>query len=75
MHCVRCDGLMVADSLVDMQESSIPMWMTGWRCVACGNIVDPTILRHRMIQQAGAAQLLQQDAAPPAIRKSLKATA
>ncbi|MEO5954442.1 MAG: hypothetical protein ABIR36_01940, partial [Nitrospiraceae bacterium] len=27
MQCTRCDGLMVADSLIDMQESSIPMWM------------------------------------------------
>ena len=40
MECARCDGLMVGDSLIDIQESSIPMWMKGWRCVSCGNIVD-----------------------------------
>ena len=58
MDCTRCDGLMIVDNLIDMQESSIPMWMKGWRCVSCGNIVYSLILRHRMIQQAGASRLL-----------------
>ena len=58
MRCARCDGLMVADNLIDIQESSIPMWMKGWRCVSCGNIVDPLIQQHRMIQQAGVLWLL-----------------
>ena len=48
MECTRCDGLMIADNLIDIQESSVPMWMKGWRCVSCGNIVDPLILRHRI---------------------------
>lgn len=74
MQCTRCDGLMVADSLIDMQESSIPMWMKGWRCVSCGNIVDPLIQRHRMIQQAGASRLLGAEVAMPRLRHALKAT-
>lgn len=53
MQCKRCDGLMVADSLIDLQESSIPMKMKGRRCVSCGNIVDPLIQQHRVIQRAG----------------------
>ena len=53
MTCSRCQGLMVGDDLIDLQESYVPMWMCGWRCVACGNIVDPLIQRHRM-QRAGA---------------------
>lgn len=75
MQCTRCDGLMVADNLIDMRESSIPMWMKGWRCVSCGNIVDPIIQQHRMIQQAGAVRLLERKAAMPRIRPALKATA
>ena len=75
MRCVRCDGLMVADNLIDMQESSIPMWMKGWRCVSCGNIVDPLIQRHRMIQRAGVLRLLGNEAAMPWLRRALKATA
>jgi len=75
MQCARCDGLMVADNLIDMRESSIPMWMKGWRCVSCGNIVDSIIQRHRMIQQAGALRLLGTEAAVPRLRHALKATA
>jgi hypothetical protein len=59
MHCTRCEGLMVADDLIDIQESSIPMWMRGWRCVSCGNIVDPLIQRHRLIQGSGALRLIK----------------
>ncbi len=29
MQCARCHGFMVADNLIDMLESSIPMWMKG----------------------------------------------
>ena len=75
MQCERCDGLMVADSLIDLQESSIPMWMEGRRCVSCGNIVDPLIQQHRMIQQAGALQLLRTETVVPRLRRTLKAIA
>jgi hypothetical protein len=75
MQCARCDGLMVADSLIDLMESSIPMWMKGWRCVSCGNIVDPLIQQHRMVQQTGAFQLLRAEAVRPRLRHTLKATA
>jgi len=43
---------MVPDDLIDMQESSIPMWMRGWRCVSCGNIVDQLIQQHRRVQDS-----------------------
>ncbi len=75
MQCTRCDGLMVTDNLIDMMESSISMWMKGWRCVSCGNIVDPIIQKHRMIQQSGASRLLGAEAARPRLRHTLKATA
>jgi len=65
MHCAKCDGLMVVDNLLDIKESAIPMWMKGWRCVSCGNIVDPLIQKHRMIQEAGAAQLPAEEEAVP----------
>jgi hypothetical protein len=69
MHCVRCDGFMVADNLIDIRESSIPMWMKGWRCVSCGNIVDPLIQKHRMIQQSGVTQLIERKTAVPRLRR------
>ena len=75
MQCARCHGFMVTDNLIDTLESSIPMWMKGWRCVSCGNVVDPLILKHRMIQQAGVLRLLGTEAAMPRLRHALKATA
>jgi len=58
MECTRCDGLMVRDDLMDMQESSISMGMKGWRCLSCGNIIDLIIQRRRIIQQVGTSRLL-----------------
>jgi len=51
MKCARCRGLMVRDHLLDMQESYVPMWMSGLRCVACGNIEDPLIQYNRMMHE------------------------
>ena len=56
MKCARCSGLMVRDHLLDMQESYVPMWMRGLRCVACGNIEDPLIHHHRMVQHKRKAR-------------------
>ncbi|MFO0775963.1 MAG: hypothetical protein U0172_14990 [Nitrospiraceae bacterium] len=47
MKCSRCKGTMVHDHLLDIKETMGPMWIHGWRCVACGNIVDPVIEKHR----------------------------
>lgn len=76
MQCTRCEGLMVVDDLIDIRESGIPMWMHGWRCVSCGNIVDPLILRHRMVQGAGDLRLMEQDLGPgPRLAAVLKGSA
>jgi len=58
MKCTRCCGLMVMDHLLDMQESYVPMWMRGLRCVTCGNIEDPLIHQHRIVQRARRANRL-----------------
>ncbi len=52
MTCTRCEGLMVSDELLDLQESYHPMRLEGHRCLSCGNIVDPLIQRHRMVQNS-----------------------
>lgn len=49
MQCGRCQGTMVLDYLLDL-DSGGDLWMKGWRCLICGEVVDPLILRHR--QQA-----------------------
>ncbi|TAJ25555.1 MAG: hypothetical protein EPO64_07975 [Nitrospirae bacterium] len=40
VHCDRCGGLMVWECLSDLD-------IDGWRCVVCGDFVDPIILAHR----------------------------
>lgn len=52
MTCTRCEGLMVKDELIDLQESFHPMRLQGHRCLSCGNIVDTLIQRHRMVQNS-----------------------
>jgi hypothetical protein len=43
---------MVVDHFIDMQDDGGGLWMRGWRCVSCGNVLDPMIYRHRMIQSS-----------------------
>ncbi|MDH5739551.1 MAG: hypothetical protein OEY77_04425 [Nitrospira sp.] len=73
MKCARCSGLMVRDHLLDMQESYVPMWMRGLRCVACGNIEDPLIHHHRMIQHTRRTKRLATRFAKPAVRPAVAA--
>lgn len=75
MRCTRCQGLMVVDDLVDLQESCLPMWMRGLRCVACGNIVDPIIMRNRVIQRSGVVRMLKAGVPLPKFALPVKATA
>lgn len=65
MKCTRCCGLMVADDLLDLQESYLPMWMRALRCITCGNIEDPLIHQHRAVRQARPAKLVK---TPQAVR-------
>jgi hypothetical protein len=42
MKCLRCDAIMVYDKCYGYQDT---FW--GWKCVSCGEIVDPVILENR----------------------------
>ena len=46
MQCPRCQGTMVVDHFVDMATSG-EIWMPGWRCLMCGEVIDPLILKNR----------------------------
>ncbi len=52
MLCVRCKGVMVPDHYCDLLESSGPPLIEAWRCICCGNILDPIILQNRQMQDA-----------------------
>lgn len=47
MTCERCDGLMVSEQICDLQGTNRELCANGYRCLLCGNVVDPTILDNR----------------------------
>lgn len=49
--CVRCGGLMVSEFCMDLLNSAGELEIEMLRCVQCGVLVDPVILRNRMRQQ------------------------
>jgi len=51
MHCLRCQGLMVKDQLLDMEGGYGQMWATSLRCVNCGRIQDSVIEQNCQVRQ------------------------
>ncbi len=51
-RCERCQGLMVQDQSLDLLGTGDDFSVWIWRCISCGNIVDPVILRNRRAKQA-----------------------
>jgi hypothetical protein len=49
--CTRCGGLMVTDFHMDLLFCIGETEFAAKRCVQCGEIVDPVILRNRGIKQ------------------------
>ena len=46
--CLRYMGIMLYDEFYGHQEQ---FW--GWKCLICGEIVDPVILENRQLMKAG----------------------
>jgi hypothetical protein len=53
--CDRCGGLMVADFCMDLLFCIGETKFAAKRCVQCGEIVDPVILRNRQLRQNSMA--------------------
>jgi hypothetical protein len=47
MSCPRCHGLMVVDHFIDLQDDRGHSWLSAWRCINCGDVVEPEIMRRR----------------------------
>ncbi len=55
MTCTRCQGLMVEDYLLDIQNPGGDLWVRAWRCINCGAIQEPVIdLNRRAASPAGS---------------------
>ncbi len=55
--CARCGGLLVSHFCMDLQNSVPELDITARRCVQCGDVVDPVILRNRRLKRALPAPL------------------
>ena len=56
MTCTRCQGLMVSDSFIDLEETG-HLWMKAWRCMNCGCVADTVVEQNRRLQAAGRIDL------------------
>ena len=45
---------MAKDHFLDLMESAESMWLAGWRCLNCGNVLDPVMERNRLGQEMAA---------------------
>ncbi len=50
MRCskCKCNGLMIFERFMGGTCSGLPWTYEGWRCIRCGDILDPLILVNRM---------------------------
>lgn len=48
MNCRRCRGLMCAVDFLVSATTAKDEWRCGWRCIICGEIIDPVIVWNRM---------------------------
>jgi DNA-directed RNA polymerase subunit RPC12/RpoP len=47
MRCPKCNGVMNFEEFLYGGGGEIPWSYEGWRCVYCGEIIDPMILLNR----------------------------
>lgn len=45
--CPRCEGMMVQSSFLDLEDDTGQHEFWALRCVQCGNIVDPLIMKNQ----------------------------
>ena len=48
MRCQRCQGLMVVEPIGESPAGWAGQDVGCWRCVICGDIIDPVIVAHRV---------------------------
>ncbi len=78
MGCKRCQGLMVSDAFIDMDDDSGHLWLGVWRCVNCGEVTDLGVAQNRRRQRfvvAGAIRRFRSRRRPARRDLALQLTA
>ena len=47
---------MISDHFMDTLNVSGEMNFKGWRCLNCGDIIDPVIVRHHQVEASAPAK-------------------
>jgi hypothetical protein len=47
-QCLRCQGYLVGDLCYDIDDDQGQRWFQALRCVQCGDVLDPIIMRNRL---------------------------
>lgn len=47
-HCSRCLGLMTKAFFADFEDDTGEFGFWGLRCMQCGEVIDPIIMRNRV---------------------------
>jgi hypothetical protein len=55
---------MIAEVFQNLTGDGGLMWLTGWRCIVCGDMVDATILKHRQSAQSASVSRTRRRFAP-----------
>ena len=66
ISCARCNGYMTLERF-----GSLGNYFLGMRCLACGDIIDPVILLHRLRRNARMPIPERVDEIIPLIKKYL----
>ena len=56
MRCQRCQGRMISDHFMDLLNGSDGLDFTGRRCLNCGAITDPIIIRNHQLSAGAPAK-------------------
>jgi hypothetical protein len=52
MDCPRCHGVMALERFCDLYDETGQLCFMGWRCLTCGEVIDPVIVRNRQRRQS-----------------------
>lgn len=56
MKCPKCNSLMTFERFMGGARPGLPWAYEGWRCIHCGEILDPVIFINRMHANKSAAE-------------------
>ncbi len=59
MKCPRCGGLMNFEEFISASADSLPWNYEGWRCVYCGEVVDPLVIMNRSMSKVSGEKIKQ----------------